>query len=64
MVNVQLKWPLCKKKCTVGFSMLLQSQGMIEDRICEGTDCLKASLSSDLTGLQVIVCLRNKCELW
>ena len=29
--------------------------GVIENRICEGTDCLKAALSSCVTGLQVVV---------
>jgi len=26
---------------------------MIENRICEGTDCLQAAISSGVTGLQV-----------
>ena len=30
---------------------------MIENRICEGTDCLKAALSSGVTSLQVVVVL-------
>jgi len=29
--------------------------GVIEYRICEGTDCLKAALSSGVTNLQVMV---------
>jgi len=29
--------------------------GLIENRICEGTDCLKAALSSGVTSLQVLV---------
>jgi len=29
--------------------------GVIENRICEGTDCLKAALSSGVTSLQVLV---------
>ena len=28
---------------------------VIENRICEGTDCLKAALSSGVTSLQVVV---------
>jgi len=28
---------------------------VIENRICEGADCLKAALSSGVTGLQVMV---------
>ena len=28
--------------------------GVIENRICEGTDCLKAALSSGVTSLQVV----------
>jgi hypothetical protein len=28
---------------------------VIENRICEGTDCLKATLSSGVTSLQVII---------
>jgi hypothetical protein len=28
---------------------------VIENKICEGTDCLKAALSSDMTSLQVMV---------
>jgi hypothetical protein len=28
---------------------------VIENEICEGTDCLKAALSSGMTGLQVMV---------
>ena len=30
---------------------------MIENRICEGTDCLKAALSSGMTSVQVMVVL-------
>jgi len=30
---------------------------VIENRICEGTDCLKAALSSCMTRLQVMVVL-------
>jgi len=29
--------------------------GMIENRICEGTDCLKAALSSGVTSVHVMV---------
>jgi len=29
--------------------------GVIENRICKGTDCLKAALSSGVTSLQVVV---------
>ena len=29
--------------------------GVIENRICKGTDCLKATLSSCVTSLQVVV---------
>ena len=29
--------------------------GVIGNRICEGTDCLKAALSSGVTSLQVVV---------
>jgi len=29
--------------------------GVIENRICEGTDCLKAALRSGVTSLQVVV---------
>jgi len=29
--------------------------GVIENRICEGIDCLKAALSSGVTSLQVVV---------
>ena len=29
--------------------------GVTENRICEGADCLKAALSSAITGLQVMV---------
>jgi len=29
--------------------------GVIENRICEGTDCQKAALSSVVTNLQVVV---------
>ena len=29
--------------------------GVIENRICEGADCLKAALSSGVTSLQVVV---------
>jgi len=29
--------------------------GVIENRICEGTDCLKAALSSGVTSPQVVV---------
>ena len=29
--------------------------GVIENRICEGTDCLKAALSSGVTSLQIVV---------
>ena len=29
--------------------------GVIENRICEGTDCLKAALSGGVTSLQVVV---------
>ena len=29
--------------------------GVIENKICEGTDCLKAALSCGMTGLQFIV---------
>jgi len=29
--------------------------GVIEKRICEGTDCLKAALSSGVTSLLVVV---------
>jgi len=33
---------------------------MIENKICEGTDCLKAALSSGMTSLQVMVaCARS-----
>jgi len=42
---------------------------VIENRICEGTDCLKAALSSGVTSLQVVVVLARsvsrgsmKCE--
>jgi len=35
--------------------MLLQSQVVIENKICEGTDCLKAILSSVMTSLQAVV---------
>jgi len=31
--------------------------GVIENRICEGTDCLKAALSSGVTSVQVMVVL-------
>jgi len=31
--------------------------GVIENRICEGADCLKAALSSGMTSLQVMVAL-------
>jgi hypothetical protein len=30
---------------------------VIENKICEGTDCLKAALSSDVASLQVMVAL-------
>jgi len=29
--------------------------GVIENRICEGTDCLKVALSSGMTSVQVVV---------
>jgi len=29
--------------------------GVVENRICEGTDCLKSALSSGVTSLQVVV---------
>jgi hypothetical protein len=46
---------LCKKKCSVGFSVFATKPAVTENNICEGTDCLKVALSSGVTGLQVMV---------
>jgi len=45
----RFKWPLCKKKCSVGFSM------MKGNKICRGTNRLKAALRSGVTSPQVMV---------
>jgi len=42
-----------KLKCW--FWYVAKKPGVIENRICEGTDCLKAALSRGMTGLQVMV---------
>ena len=36
---------------------------MIENKICEGTDCLSTALSSGMTSLLVKGCFCEKCEL-
>jgi hypothetical protein len=58
----QFKWPLCNKKCSVGFYNDVTKGVVIENRICEGTDCLKTALSSGMTSLQVTVACK-KCGL-
>jgi hypothetical protein len=35
--------------------MFLQGQVVTDNKICVGTDCLKAALSSSMIGLQVMV---------
>jgi len=45
----------CARKVHCWFQYDATKPGMIENRICEGTDCLKAALSSGLTSLQVVV---------
>ena len=39
-----VKWPLCKKKYSVRFSMMLQSQVVIENKICVGNKRVEAAL--------------------
>ena len=50
----QFKWPLCKKSAVLVLYDAAKP-GVIENRNCEGTDCLKAALSSAVTSLQVMV---------
>jgi len=51
----QFTWPLCKKKCNVGCIMNATKPQVIKNKICEGTDPLKAALRSGMTSLQMIV---------
>ena len=45
----------CARKSVVLVLVCCYKARVIENRICEGTDCLKAALSSGMTGLQVMV---------
>ena len=45
----------CARKVQGWFYYDATKPGVIENRICEGTDCLKAALSSGVTSLQVVV---------
>jgi len=45
----------CARKCIVLVLVCCYKPGVIENRICEGTDCLKAALRSGMAGLQVMV---------
>jgi len=51
----RFKWPLCKKNVQCWLYYDATKPGLIEKRIYEGTDCLKAALSSSVTSLQVVV---------
>jgi hypothetical protein len=43
------------RKSAVLVLVVATKPAVIENNICEGTDCLKAALSSSVTGLQVMV---------
>jgi len=45
----------CARNVQCWFHYDATNPGVIENRICEGTDCLKAALSSGVTSLQVVV---------
>jgi len=45
----------CARNVQCWFYYDATNRGVIENRICEGTDCLKAALSSGVTSLQVMV---------
>ena len=51
----RFKWPLCKRNLQCWSYYDTTKPGVIENRICEGTDCLKGALSSGVTSLQVVV---------
>ena len=44
-----------QEKLKYWFYYDVTNPGVIENRICEGTDCLKAALRSGVTSLQVVV---------
>jgi len=58
----QFKWPLCKKKYSVGFSMTKAGCGREQD--LRRYKRLKAVLRSGMTSLQVIVASARNTSCW
>ena len=44
-----------QEKVQCWFQYVATKPGVIENRSCEGTDCLKAALGSGVTSIQVMV---------
>ena len=50
------------RKCAVLVLICAMKPQVLESKMCEGTDCLKATLSSGVTSLQLMVACK-KCGL-